>query len=130
MDGLHCDPMSFNKECEKTNAIFHKNQKRGDIKSHHYIISFDPADTSECGLTGEKAQALCLDFSRKNFPGYQAPVHNKISESLKKGSYRYLHPERDRRISSESLGANYGKVYLEQQFQNHLIDKVRPHVSS
>ena len=74
MDGLHCDPMSFDKECEKTNTFFHKNQKRGDIKSHHYIISFDPADATECGLTGEKAQALCLDFARKNFPGYQALV--------------------------------------------------------
>ena len=58
MDGLNCDPMSFDKECEKTNQFFHKNQKRGDIKSHHYIISFDPADTTECGLNGEKAQAL------------------------------------------------------------------------
>ena len=74
MDGLNCDPMSFDKECERTNQFFHKNQKRGDIKSHHYIISFDPADATECGLSGEKAQALCLEFARKNFPGYQALV--------------------------------------------------------
>ncbi len=39
MDGLNCDPMSFDKECELTNAHFHKNKKREDIKSHHYIIS-------------------------------------------------------------------------------------------
>ena len=39
MDGLSCDPMSFDKECELTNAHFHKNKKREDIKSHHYIIS-------------------------------------------------------------------------------------------
>ena len=44
MDGLNCDPMSFDKECELTNAHFHKNKKREDIKSHHYIISYDPAD--------------------------------------------------------------------------------------
>ena len=275
MNGLHCDPMSFDKECEKTNAIFHKNQKRGDIKSHHYIISFDPADTSECGLTGEKAQALCLDFARKNFPGYQSLIvthtdgHNgsgnihthivinsvrkyavdwqdymdkphehesgfkhrsttrflnhlkkevmemcdreglhqvdllspapakmtrgeywakthgqektdQVNEKIraaglkpastvfqtqkqflrdaiddcsqlsgsfdefqsllldkynisvieKRGSYRYLHSDRDRRISAESLGDNYGKAYLEQQFQNHSVDKVHPHESS
>ena len=37
MDGLNCDPMSFDKECELTNAHFHKNKKREDIKSHHYI---------------------------------------------------------------------------------------------
>ena len=44
MDGLNCDPMSFDKECELTNAHFHKNKKRADIKSHHYIISYVPAD--------------------------------------------------------------------------------------
>ena len=26
MDGLNCDPMSFDKECELTNAHFHKNK--------------------------------------------------------------------------------------------------------
>ena len=53
MDGLNCDPMSFDKECELTNAHFHKNKKREDIKSHHYIISYDPADVTKNGLTGE-----------------------------------------------------------------------------
>lgn len=264
MDGLNCDPMSFDKECERTNQFFHKNQKRGDIKSHHYIISFDPTDATDCGLTGEKAQALCLEYARKNFPGYQALVvthtdgHNgsgnihthivinsvrkyavdrqdymdkpheqeagykhrstnklldhlkqevmdmcnreglhqvdllspapakitkeeywakahgqdeldKVNEKIraaglkpastvfqtqkqflrdaideccqmsgsfdefqsllldrynisvikKRGSYRYLHPDRNKRISAESLGANYGKDFLEQAFQNH-----------
>ncbi|MGE9976183.1 relaxase/mobilization nuclease domain-containing protein [Bariatricus sp. HCP28S3_C2] len=275
MNGLNCDPMSFDKECERTNQFFHKNQKRGDIKSHHYIISFDPADATECGLTGEKAQALCLEFARKNFPGYQALVvthtdgHNgsgnihthivinsvrkyavdrqdymdkpheqeagykhrstnklldhlkqevmdmcnreglhqvdllspapakmtrgeywakthgqdeldkvnakiraaglkpastvfqtqkqflreainecsqlsgsfdelqsllldrfNISVIEKRGSYRYLHPDRDRRISAESLGANYGKDFLEQVFQNHENNKALSHKST
>ena len=31
MDGLNCDPMSFDKECELTNAHFHKNKKRESI---------------------------------------------------------------------------------------------------
>lgn len=56
------------------NKKFNKNQKKEDIKSHHYIISFDPADAAECGLTGKRAQELCLEFARKNFPGYQALV--------------------------------------------------------
>lgn len=55
MDGLNCDPMSFDKECELKNKQFHKNQKQSEIKSHHYIISFGPADATERGLTGEKA---------------------------------------------------------------------------
>ena len=275
MDGLNCDPMSFDKECERTNQFFHKNQKRGDIKSHHYIISFDPADASECGLTGEKAQALCLEYARQNFPGYQALVvthtdgHNgsgnihthivinsvrkyaverqdymdkpheqeagykhrstnklldhlkqevmdmcnreglhqvdllspapakitkeeywakvhgqdeldKVNEKIraaglkpastvfqtqkqflrdaidgcsqlsgsfdefqsllldrynisvieKRRSYRYLHPDRNKRISAESLGTNYGKDFLEQVFQNHENRKDLSHKST
>lgn len=74
MDGLNCDPMSFDKECSLTNAKFHKNKKSSEIKSHHYIISFDPDDKSECGLTGEKAQELCLNLAQKIFPGYQALI--------------------------------------------------------
>lgn len=74
MDGLNCAPMSFDKECQITNTRFHKNQKTSEIKSHHYIISFDPADGPECGLTVEKAQALCLELAKKIFPGYQALV--------------------------------------------------------
>ena len=74
MNGLNCEPMAFDLECKRTNAIFHKNQNQKDIKSHHYIISFDPADAGECGLTGKRAQELCLEFARKNFPGYQALV--------------------------------------------------------
>lgn len=74
MDGINCDPFTFDIECEKLNASYHKNQKKADIKSHHYIISFDPADRDECGLTGERAQALGMEYARKNFPGHQALV--------------------------------------------------------
>ena len=62
MDGLNCDPMSFDKECELTNMHFHKNRKRSDIKSHHYIISYDPADVTENDLTGERAQAISIEL--------------------------------------------------------------------
>ena len=64
MDGINCDPFTFDIECEKLNASYHKNQKKADIKSHHYIISFDPADRDECGLTGERAQALGMEYAR------------------------------------------------------------------
>ena len=62
------------KEGGLTNAHFHKNKKREDIKSHHYIISYDPADVTENGLTGERAQAISLDLAKQMFPGYQAIV--------------------------------------------------------
>ena len=67
MDGLNCDPMSFDKECELTNAHFHKNKKREDIKSHHYIISYDLADVTENGLTGERAQAISLELAKQMY---------------------------------------------------------------
>ena len=74
MDGLNCEPMAFDVECKRTNAIFHKNQNHKDIKSHHYIISFDPKDAVECGLTGQRAQELSMELTRKIFPGYQVLV--------------------------------------------------------
>ena len=72
MDGLNCDPASFDKECELLNCKWKKNQRYNEVKSHHYIISFDPKDALENGLTGEQAQAFCLEFARKHFAGYQA----------------------------------------------------------
>ena len=54
--------------------IFIKNQSYNEIKSHHYIISFDPKDRDEHGLTGELAQQLGVEYAKENFPGHQALV--------------------------------------------------------
>ncbi len=74
LDGVECDPFSFDMECKELNARFHKNRAYDEIKSHHYIISFDPKDRDECGLTGKQAQRLGLEYCKKNFPGHQALV--------------------------------------------------------
>lgn len=74
LDGLNCDPFSFASECQELNSYYHKNKNFNEINSHHYIISFDPKDRDECGLTGERAQQLGLTFAKKNFPGHQALV--------------------------------------------------------
>ena len=74
IDGINCDPFSFDLECKELNAQYHKNQNFDEIKSHHYILSFDPKDAEEHGLTGEKAQQLGLEYAQKNFPGHQALV--------------------------------------------------------
>ena len=74
LDGLNCDPFTFASECQVLNSYYHKNKNFNEIKSHHYIISFDPKDRDECGLTGERAQQLGLTFAKKNFPGHQALV--------------------------------------------------------
>ena len=74
LDGLNCDPFTFASECQELNSYYHKNKNFNEIKSHHYIISFDPKDREECGLTGERAQQLGLTFAKKNLPGHQALV--------------------------------------------------------
>ena len=74
LDGINCDPFTFAAECQETNSYFHKNQSYNEIKSHHYIISFDPKDRDEHGLTGELAQQLGVEYAKENFPGHQALV--------------------------------------------------------
>ena len=74
LDGINCDPFTFAAECQETNAYFHKNQAYNEIKSHHYIISFDPKDRDEHGLTGELAQQIGVEYAKENFPGHQALV--------------------------------------------------------
>ncbi|MCD8336380.1 MAG: relaxase/mobilization nuclease domain-containing protein [Lachnospiraceae bacterium] len=74
MDGINCNPETFDVECEMLNAQYHKNQTFSEIKSHHYIISFDPIDQIENGLTGERAQAIGMEYAQKMFPGHQTLV--------------------------------------------------------
>ena len=74
LEGIHCDPYSFGEECEETNKRFNKNQTRAEIKAHHYIISFDPRDRDDNGLTTQQAQALGMKFAEKNLPGHEALV--------------------------------------------------------
>src|SRR5699024_7226789 len=68
LDGINCDLSTFNIECKELNEQYRKNQTFDEIKSHHYILSFDPKDTEQSGLTGERAQHFGLEYARKNFP--------------------------------------------------------------
>lgn len=74
LDGLNCHPFSFDQECARLNAYYHKNQRYDEIKTHHYILSFDPRDKTESGLTGKHAQELGLEFANRFFAGHQALV--------------------------------------------------------
>ena len=65
LDGINCNPFTFDTECIELNAAYHKNQNYNEIKSHHYILSFDPNDKDEHGLTGEHAQQLGLEYAKK-----------------------------------------------------------------
>ena len=74
LDGLNCHPFSFDQECARLNAYYHKNQRYDEIKTHHYILSFDPRDKTESDLTGKRAQELGLEFANRFFAGHQALV--------------------------------------------------------
>ena len=74
LDTLECGAFSFATTCLLANRKYGKNTQHGDIKSHQYIISFDPRDAADNGLTMEKAQALGLKFCEENFPGHPAIV--------------------------------------------------------
>ena len=74
LDTLECGDFSFATACLQANRKYGKNTQRDDIKSHQYIISFDPRDAADNGLTMEKAQALGLKFCSENFPGHPAIV--------------------------------------------------------
>lgn len=74
LDGLNCHPETFDLECELLNQQYHKNNTYDEIKSHHYIISHDPRDNADHDLTGERAQAIGLEYAKANFPGHQALV--------------------------------------------------------
>ena len=133
LDGLNCDPFTFASECQELNSYYHKNQNFNEIKSHHYIISFDPKDKDECGLTGERAQQLGLTFAKKNFPGHQALIcthtdgHNKsgnihihiVINSIQK----YDVPEEPFMEYACESKAGY-KHHLSTAYLNHLKQEV------
>ena len=71
---LNCGGEDFAVACMRSNLRYGKNQKREDVKSHHYIISFDPRDAPDNGLTVDRAQELGEQFCADHFPGHQALV--------------------------------------------------------
>ena len=132
LDGINCDPFTFAAECQETNAYFHKNQSYNEIKSHHYIISFDPKDRDEHGLTGELAQQLGVEYAKENFPGHQALVcthtdgHNGSSNihvhivinSIRKYDTEpqpYMEFDRDSKAGYKHHLSDRYRIYLKQK---------------
>ena len=92
ISSLNCGGEDFAVACMRSNLRYGKNQKREDVKSHHYIISFDPRDGPDNGLTVDRAQALGEQFCKEHFPGHQALVCTHPDG--------HLIPRADYRISS------------------------------
>ena len=74
ISSINCGDEDFAVACMRANLRYEKNQKREDVKSHHYIISFDPRDGTDNGLTVDRAQELGEKFCKEHFPGHQAIV--------------------------------------------------------
>ena len=74
ISSLNCDGEDFAIACMRANLRYGKNQRKEDVKSHHYIISFDPRDGPDNGLTVDRAQELGEKVCREHFPGHQALV--------------------------------------------------------
>ena len=97
LEGINCTPETYGSECTRLNRQYGKNNSREEIKAHHYIISFDPRDKEDNGLTPQRAQELGMEFARRHFPGHQIIVcthtdgHNKAGNihvhKMKRGEY-------------------------------------------
>ena len=74
ISSLNCGDEDFAIACMRSNLKYGKNQRKEDVKSHHYIISFDPRDAQDNGLTVDRAQELGEQFCKEHFPGHQALV--------------------------------------------------------
>ena len=78
ISSLNCGGEDFAVACMRANLRYEKNQKREDVKSHHYIISFDPRDGTDNGLTVDRAQELGEQFCKEHFPGHQAAMARAV----------------------------------------------------
>ena len=74
IDGILCKSEGFARACKKTNERFRKNQKKGEIKSHHYILSFDPKNKEDNRMPAKEAQRMGMEYAIKNFPGHRVLV--------------------------------------------------------
>ena len=86
LDGINCEPYSFAAECKEVNDLYGKNQLPGDLKAHHFIISYDPKDGVEHGLTGPKAQQLSMEWAERCLPGFQILVCTHMDGSNESGN--------------------------------------------
>ena len=124
IDSLECSVPTFDAECRQLNRQYQKNQKRGDIKSHHYIISFDPKDSAEGNLTMKDAQRIGMEYARRNFPGHQAIVCTHDDGENKSGNIHVhiiINSLRKRDVTR--------KYFMEREcdcragYKHHLTDK-------
>lgn len=82
LEGIGCDPYNFAAECRRENRKYGKNKDQREIKTHHYIISFDPEDRETSGLTMERVRSYVWRSPGNIFPDtrcWYAPMTTAIT---------------------------------------------------
>lgn len=85
IDAINTTPWTFNIDCHSANRQWRKNRDPRDVTQHRFILAFSPEDQKR-GLTVEKAQALGMEFARRNFGGHQCVVATHDDGNNKSGS--------------------------------------------
>mgnify|MGYP000824439846 CR=1 FL=1 len=127
LDGLNCEPYSFDAVCQQLNREYQKNKNKDEIKSHHYIISFDPRDSTENCLTGKRAQELGLEYAKANFPGHQVDLLLPSRTGVTEAEYwaqRRL-DEKKQEIEKEGFTPNPTKFQTQKQLIRNAVAAAR-----
>ena len=69
MEGINCEPLGYPIAAEMVNRKYGRNGAPGEVKAHHYVLSFDPRD-ADVGLTLEEAHEMAVGFAREWFGGH------------------------------------------------------------
>ena len=75
ISSLNCGDEDFAIACMRSNLKYGKNQRKEDVKSHHYIISFDPRDAADNGLSVDRAQQFWASSSVKSISPDTKPLY-------------------------------------------------------
>lgn len=73
MAGINCEPFEYPLAAMEANKLYGKNTGKNEVKSHHYVLSFDPRD-ADVGLTFDEAHEMAVAFAREWFGGYPGIV--------------------------------------------------------
>lgn len=129
LEGLNCKPLTFAAECDQVNKSFCKNYSDREIKSHHYIISFDPEDCISAGLTGEMAQQLGMEFAKKYFAGHQALICTHTDGHNQSGNIHvHIVLNSVRKLDIEETDYTERPCDSRAGYKHHVTDKLLSHM--
>lgn len=89
METVNCVKEDFALSCIRANLRYGKNSRREDVKSHHYIISFDPCDNLkalEQRISGNKELMGQMAAYRKT-----KPIYDGLKQAKRPEQYREQH---------------------------------------